>query len=103
MEHVMLLVTSALSLGLGRHALPAWQIGDVFWLALLLAIGAFAVLALSRPNARPIAAGASVSPRVPPVMPAGVSVRRACPIGPFAPRVHLAPLSGGVLGSVLAH
>src|SRR5215468_5411293 len=52
----MLLVTSALFLGLGRHALPAWQVGDLFWLALLLAAGAFATLALSGPRSRPIAA-----------------------------------------------
>src|SRR5256885_7268285 len=73
------------------HALPAWQVGDVFWFALLLAVGAFAVLALSRPNARPIAAGASVAPWLALTMLAAVGYGHRGTIGDVAQRALLAP------------
>ena len=87
----MLLVTSALFLGLGRPAPPVWQAGDVFWLDLLLAIGAFAVLALSRPHARPIVAAAGVAPWLALAMLAAAGYGHRSAIGDVARRALLAP------------
>jgi aspartyl protease family protein len=87
----MLLVTSALFLGPGRLAPPAWQAGDVFWLALVLAIGAFAVLALSRPHARPIVAAAGVAPWLALAMLAAAGYGHRSAIGDVARRALLAP------------
>jgi aspartyl protease family protein len=85
----MLLFTSALSLGLGRHALQAWQAGDLFWVALLLASGAFATLALAGPRPRPIAAGALPCLAVAILAVLGYGHRGE--IGEFARRTWLAP------------
>ena len=82
----MLLVTSALFLGLGRHALPAWPAGDVFWLALLLASGAFATLALTGPRSRPVAA----LPWLALVLLAALGYGHRSEIGDFARRTWLA-------------
>src|SRR5215472_13019923 len=85
----MLFVTSALSLGLGRHALPALQVGDLFWLALLLASGAFATLALTGSRSRPIAAGAKVAPCLALAILAGLGYGHRSEIGDFARRSWL--------------
>jgi aspartyl protease family protein len=86
----MLLVTSALSLGLGRHALPALQVGDLFWLALLLASGAFATLALTGSRSRPIAAGAKVVPCLAVAIVAALGYGHRSEIGELARRSWLA-------------